>query len=414
MVEPTQPSTTLAQHTPSWLSIGGAYRFRFEGRQGNGYVEGNDESYGLGRLLVNIGIKPKPWLNFYFQGQDSRAPGKENATPFFRDPFDLRQAFVVVGEPEKGWATFKGGRQDINYGTQRLVGALDWGNTARQFDAGKLTLGKKDMSVDIFAASLVRIDPNAFNKSGHGDNLHGIYGKLNKLMSKTTFEPYLLWKQHNTVIGEIPLAGDADIFTGGFRWVRPLPGGFDGAMEVVRQFGTFANDDVSAWAGYWILGYTPPGWALSPRFSGEFAYATGDKDPNDGKRQTFDQLYPTAHLYHGIADRVGWRNIKDVRAGASIQPHRKVKVAADFFSFWLANRNDGLYGASGRLSVPAPVGGALSSHVGWEFDVTTIYKPKPHITVGGGIGHLIPGDFLKQNTPGASHTFPYVFLNYVL
>ena len=219
-------------------------------------------------------MQPKPWVKFFFQGQDARAPGKNNANQVFRDPFDIRQAYVQFGDPENGWVTVRGGRQELKYGAQRLVGPLNWTNTARQFDAVKLTLGKKDMSVDVFAASVVRIDQHAPNRRRDGNNLHGIYGQLNRLIPKTIIEPYTFWKTTPRVLGENGSLGDADLFTSGLRVVRPLPGGFDSSMEMARQFGTFAGDNVSAWAGYWILGYTLPAVPLTPRLSARISIFT--------------------------------------------------------------------------------------------------------------------------------------------
>ena len=404
----------LDRNTPEWLSLGVTYRVRAEGRRGNGFKEGNDDAYGLGRLLVDIGVKPSSWLRFHFQGQDSRAPGKQNAGPVFRDPFDVRQGWVEIGDPERGWVRLRAGRQELNFGAQRLVGPLDWTNTARQFDAAKLTFGKKDLNVDLFASSLVELDPDGFNRSGRGQDLHGAYGNLNRLVGKGALEPFMLWKVNLRDVTEAGSIGRADIYTGGFRFVRPLPGNFDFQAEFARQFGSVLTDDISAWGAYGVLGHTLKQVAWTPRVSIEYQYGSGDPNPNDGKRQTFDQLYPTGHLYQGTADRIGWRNVKDVRGGVDFKPHPKFSFKIDYFSFWLANRNDHLYAVNGKIAVPAPAGGARNSHVGREIDAILTWKPAGHIALGAGVGHFFPGKFLKQTTPGAGHTFPFVFLNYVM
>ena len=409
-----RPSNALNRATPDWLTIGSSYRFRMEGRTGIGYQSGADDAYGLGRMNVNVGIKPKPWLNLYFQGQDSRAPGKENPAGFFRDSFDIRQAYVELGNQETYKTSLRVGRQELKYGAQRLIGPLDWGNTARQFDAVKVTFGGTDTNVDLFAASVVRIDPDGLNRRRDGQNLHGAYAALNKLMPNTTFETYLLWKTTPLVIGESGSPGDADIYTAGFRLVKPLPKGFDAETEVAGQFGSFAGDDVSAWGAYGILGYTAGSFPWKPRFSVEYQYGSGDDDPTDGKRGTFDQLFPTGHLYQGLADQVGWRNVSDVRAGVALELHSRLRLNFDYFSFWLANGNDHFYGVGGAVAVRRPMQGAGNKHIGEEFDAILVYKPAPHVTFGGGVGRFFPGAFLKQSTPGAAHTFPYVFVNYVL
>jgi hypothetical protein len=413
-IDQGRPVAQLSEEAPNWLELGVAYRFRFEDREGNGFRADSGEGYGLGRLLVDVGVKPKSWLNFHFQGQDARAPGKDNATGLFRDPFDIRQAWVQVGDAENGLVHARVGRQELLYGKQRLVGPLDWTNTARQFDAAKLTIGKKALHVDLFAASVVVIDPHDWNKRRDGNNLHGAYATLDGLLDKGALEVYTLWKTNPLVIDALGRLGSQDLYTSGVRLERPLGAGFDMETEWARQYGQFGAEDISAWGAYAVLGYAPPGWRWSPRFSTEYQYGSGDGDPGDGRRKTFDQLYPTGHLYQGTADRIGWQNVEDVRAGVAIKPHAKLGLNFDYFDFWLASKRDNMYAVNGAIAVRAPEGGARSSHVGQELDAMLTWKPAAQATVGAGLGYFLTGDFLRETTPGRRHVFTYLFLNYVL
>jgi len=412
--DPARPVQTLNQRTPEWLSVGAAYRFRTESRAGDGFRTGASDSYGLSRLLVDLGVEPRSWLRFQFQGQDARAPGKQNANPVFRDPFDVRQAWVRLGDPKRHRVHATVGRQELKYGAQRLVGPLDWTNTARQFDAAKLTIGRDDLSVDLFAASVVRIDDDAFNRRRDGANLHGFHARLDRWVKKGVLEAYTFWKTDPRSTAELGGAGDADLFTSGFRLTRDLPRGFDFETEMATQFGDRAGDDIAAWGGYWIGGYRVAGAAWKPRLSVEYQYGSGDGDPRDGRVGTFDQLFPTGHLYQGVADRVGWRNIHDVRTGLQVEPYKDVSLTLDYFAFWLASRQDHLYGVDGRIAVRAPAGGAEHSYVGSEVDGGASWKLRSHLTTGGGLGVFVPGAFLRESTPGRRHLFGYLFVNYVL
>ncbi len=413
-LKPPRPAQAASDAAPNWLTIGAQYRFRFENRTGDGFRTDSSDGYGLGRLLIDVGVKPSSTLEFHFQGQDARAPGKNAAGAIFRDPFDIRQAWVQIGSPEKSWIRAKVGRQELLYGAQRLVGPLDWLNTARQFDAVKLNVGKKDLNVDVFASSVVVIDPSGLNRRRDGSNLHGAYANLNRLVGGGTLDAYSLWKTAPLVIGSGGRTGDLDLLTTGFRYTRKLDGGLDVETEMAAQTGSFARDDVSAWGGYWILGYTAAEVQWSPRFSAEYQYGSGDGDPNDSTMGTFDQLFPTGHLYQGTADRIGWRNVSDVRAGVQLKPTAKLNLSLDYFSFWLASRRDHLYAVSGSIAVRSPVGGAVDSHVGQEVDATMIWKPAAHTTFGAGFGYFFIGSFLRETTPGHRHTFGYLLLNYVL
>jgi len=147
-------------------------------------------------------------------------------------------------------------------------------------------------------------------------------------------------------------------------------------------------------------------------FTGEYNYASGDADPTDGTRGTFDQLYPTGHDKYGLADQVGWRNIHHLRTGVDVTPMKALLLTASYHSWWLAERNDALYSAGSAVIARAP-GGAISRHVGQEIDVQASRPITPHVQVSGGYAYIFPGAFLKQTTPGASYGYPYVMATYV-
>ncbi len=58
-------------------------------------------------------------------------------------------------------------------------------------------------------------------------------------------------------------------------------------------------------------------------------------------------------------------------------------------------------------------GGAASTHVGQEIDVQLTRAIDPQILVAGGYAHMFTGPFLKEATPGADYSYPYVMVTYV-
>ena len=123
-----------------------------------------------------------------------------------------------------------------------------------------------------------------------------------------------------------------------------MPARLDYGIEMAMQRGSLGTDDVDAWAGHWQLRETLPG-AMTPRLTGEYNYASGDADPADGARGTFDQLYPTPHDKYGLADQIGWKNVHHVRAGFELTPIRALPVTTNYHSWWLAETRDALYNA---------------------------------------------------------------------
>lgn len=404
----------IAETTPDFLSLSGEFRVRTESRQGLGYRQGSNDTYNLVRVRVNIGVEPTSWLRFGFQGQDVRAPGIRGGLPnigSFRDPFDVRQAYVEFGG-DKSPVRLTAGRQLLMFGDQRLVGALDWANTSRAFDAVNLQIQGAGAKVNVFSASVVQNDPGRrINQSAEGNNLHGIYAAVGNIVPGSTLEPYLLWQTTPATVNELGVAGDLDRYTGGVRlWGKGL-GPWDYNAALVRQWGDAAGAAIGAWGFYAELGYTldAPG---KPRLYSEYTFGSGDADPADGKVGGFVDLFPTAHLWYGYNDLVGWRNIKNLRLGVQLQPCAKVGLRFDYHSFHRVERNDGLYNVAGRLTVAAPSGGAADMKIGDEFNATFTIPLTSVLTLGGGSGYMIPGPFLQANTPGHGNTFSFLFFTY--
>ena len=411
------PATTerrVGNELPSWVSLSGELRGRFEGRQSLGYRKGNDDGYGLIRTRLDLGITPASWLKFGFQGQDASAPGIRDGLSnigVFRDGFDLRQAYARIGN-EQSPVALTVGRQVLAYGDQRLIGALNWTNTSRAFDAVKLQFQGDGVRFDVFSAQVVQNDPAVrINRSREGNNLHGIYGAIENVLPGSTLEPYLLWQSTRSVVNELNQRGDLNRYTMGLRaWAKGL-GPWDYNMALVQQRGDLAGAEIQAWGYYAELGYSVDAEA-SPRLYVHYNFGSGDEDGSDGRVGGFVDIYPTAHFLYGYNDLVGWRNMKNIRLGAEFKPHPKFGLQFDFHSFWLVTGNDALYNVSGGLSVAPPPGGAADLKIGNELDAVFTVPVSKAVNLSGGIGYMFPGPYLKANTPGDGNTFTYLVASY--
>jgi len=405
---PNRVNTVL----PSWLRVRGEFRERFEGFDGASFIDGRDDYYALSRVRVNATITPSKSLSFQANVQDARVADKQigPTTAPFRGPFDLRTGFADVGSGTAPVA-FRLGRQELAFGEQRLLGHLAWVNTGRTWDAARVILRSKAFQADVFGASLVRSLPDEFDKSGNGNRLAGVYATTTKLVPNASVEPFAFYRRDVNLRSELGAIGNLHQTTVGTRVAGKLPARLDYSVEMALQRGSLADDSVHAWAGHWQIRESQPG-AGSLKLISEYNFASGDDNPTDGTRATFDQLYPTGHDKLGLADQVGWRNVRHVREGVEFTPIKATPFSVSYHSWWLADRNDALYAASGALLARVP-GGAADSHVGQELDVQMSRALTPQIQMAAGYAHLFTGAFLKQATPGASYSQPYVMVTYV-
>ena len=400
------------QPEPPVMVLRAEVRERFEGFDGLGFNDTRDDLYWLTRVRVNATVTPSRLFSFQAQVQDARVTRKTvgpTGAPF-KAPFDLRTAFADIGAAT-GRVSLRVGRQELVYGEQRLVGHVSWLNAARTFDAARVTLRTKAFQVDTFAASVVRILDGDFDRSGAGNRFAGAYLTTGTLIPQGTVEPYVFCKRDVNLRSELGAIDDLQSTTTGVRLAGRLPGRIDYGVEMALQRGSLGGDEVRAWAGHWQLRESLPGWGAA-KLTGEYNFASGDEDPADGVRGTFDQLYPTPHDKYGLADQIGWKNIHHARAGFELTPLKGVPVTANYHSWWLAEPRDGIYTA-GSASLARLPAGAADRHVGQELDVQVTRALTPHLQVGAGYAHIFTGPFLKAATPGASYSHPYVMATYV-
>jgi Alginate export len=401
----------LNEVLPWWLRVRGEFRERIEAFDNSGFVDERDDTYYLSRFRFTA-TATRSNVSATVQVHDARVGDKHvgpTASPF-KAALDIRQAFVDLGTAKTPLAA-RLGRQDIVFGDQRLVGHANWLNSGRSFDAARLTLKSKMANVDLFAASVVRILDDEFDKSGNGNRFAGAYVSSSRWVAKGTAEPYLFWRRDVRLRAESGATGSLQQVTTGLRLVGALPARLDYNVEMDLQRGSLATDSVRAWAGHWQLRRTLAA-KLAPHLTAEFNYASGDTDPTDGVRGTFDQLYPTAHDKYGLADQVGWRNIQHVRAGIDVTPVKATPITVNYHSYWLAQARDGLYAASGALLARIPTG-ATNTHVGQELDVQVTRPLFPQLLLSAGYSHLFAGQFLKDATPGKSYSGPFIMATYV-
>ena len=421
------PPTAFANITPpTWMRVGIEHRGRLEGFTGAGFADNREDLYWLNRFRVTARISMKPWLSAAAQAQDARVEGRNGATTGapFRDQLDLRLAHVDIGTLDKSRFALRGGRQELVFGDQRLVGHGNWLNTARSFDGVRAVFRHKNLRVDAFAASVVAIQMDDVNRSGRGNYLYGADAPLTVLPYGGVIEPYVFVRTAEQLPTETGHAGDLTSATSGVRFVGKLSARTDYNLETAIQRGSLGSDTITAWAAHALVGRTIPIGSKTYRAFGEYNFASGDDTPGDGARGTFDQLYPTGHDKYGLADQVGWKNIHHLRTGIEARPHAKLALAGSYHSFWLASATDALYNAGGAVLARMPAGlraeavtakaGAAHRHVGQELDIQATYTPSPRIQLTGGYAHMFTGAFLKAATPGRSYTAPYVMVTTML
>ena len=402
------PVGMLQEALPSWLQIGAQTRARFENPVSLAFTPGSSDSLVLSRVRLDVGVRPVRQLRFYLQVHDSRAWGYDarGSMSSVQNPLDWRQGYAEYTSGEARGVQARFGRQEIQLGAGRLIGAPDWSNIGRSFDAARIALYRPGYRADLIAGSVVQVDARRSDRHKPGEHLYGGYGAITRWVKAANIQPYLLLKTALNCVAERGAVNDGKVYTAGLRWEGTLPGRFDYSFEFAGQWGNWASDRLRARAGAYTLGWKPVVSALKPRLTFDFSHASGDSNSKDGSRGTFDQLYSSNHGLMGITDQTGWRNVRMPKAGFEINPTAKLKTSADYREIHLATVQDGFYAGGGSRTVLNRL--ATSRRVGGELDLTAAYQLTKTMIVGAGVGRLFAGAYLRQSGRPGSYTYPYV------
>lgn len=404
--------------------FGAQVRVRFESKSGfavpgvPGAVDFSDaapdNNYWLFREKVHLGWKPCPWFTAFAEARDSRTVFDKRTPEPEEDVLDLHQAWVALGNAREFPLTLKVGRQELSYGDERLVGAFDWNNLGRVFDAAKARFERDTLWVDAFVGRVVLANDDHFNVANDYDWFWGAYASSRALVPKQETQLYFLARNTGpdspTATTGRPQAGGPaarDIYTVGLR-VKSLPGAFGGwdyEAELAGQFGDFYDSgagrrlDHEAFAAHVAGGYTWSQTQFAPRLGLEYNYASGDNDPTDGRHRTFENLFPTNHKFYGYMDFFSWQNLHNVRFAASLKPAKGVTVTADYHLFWLADTHDFFYAASG---LPRRTGGygiapGNDNFVGSEINLVATCALGRVGALQAGYGHFFRGDYVRES-----------------
>ena len=404
----------LRTQSPEWSpwDLGGQFRIRYEWFEGgspaapaNDFQKrgaDNQNDYLWTREKLHLGYNAK-WFNAYVEGRNSNATGDDDSHNPGEDRFDLQQAYLTLGNAKEFPVTAKLGRQEFVYGDERLIGASDWSNTGRVFDAAKLRYEDKNFWLDAFVSHLVLPVDGEFNNDDSHDWFSGFYASSKTLLPVQETQLYFLAR--NVTPGSPAGTSARDIYSVGGR-VKSLPGklkGWDYAAELVKQFGSIVQNgerrEQDAWAASVGSGYTWANVFATPRLGFEYNFSTGDHNASDGKSETLDNLFPTNHKFYGTMDFVSWRNIHNPRLTFSVKPHKKLTASLDYHVFWLADTHDSFYpqAGAGRSGKGYGKNSAYDSFVGSEIDLDFNYAVAPWAGLRGGYGHFFPGSYVDSS-----------------
>jgi hypothetical protein len=372
------------------LSLGGELRLRTELSNGALTRPDRDRQALLVRQLAHADFRLGSSLRVFVQGGTLQALGEPQPFPAIQqNDGDLSQLFIDY-QIRSGLRTalVRLGRQEMAFGSQRLIALRDGPNQRLAFDGVRMRLEAGQGSVDAFVAWPVQARRGLLDDtSGAEDRLAGVY-VTQQIAGALKADLYLLERRQNADSLLAP-------------WVRQSFGvrlfgrrsGFDWDIEAVIQRGFAGGQRIRAWTLASDVGFTVGATALDPRISLKVDLASGDRRPGDGVSGTFDPLYPKLP-YFSEANLVVPANLVDINPGISMRPQPSLLLSANWDFLWRHRLADAIYTAP--LAVVQGSSGQGGRYIGDQKVLTADWTVNRHLRLYGQAVSFRPGQTVRQ------------------
>lgn len=396
------------------FSFSGSYRLRGEVMNDyniKSFATGKQDDFVISRLRADFDLRLSTKLKLHMQLQDSRAFGfslpnsqLQGNNPV-RDYLDINQLNISF---DNGLIKLKIGRQQLFYRDSRVFGPGNWGNTGRYvWDAGVLSFITEYFNSDIIFGKYVFHNPDIWPNNFFNDQVPTAFALYNTI-KHLPFDLdvfYVLKKDNRGITSGESGKGNLTSHSLGF-WLKGNFAQLEYCAMFAEQFGKFGADEISSSGLFLSLGYNfNINW--KPNIEIQYTYGSGDKDPFDGKNNTFDGIFGGADSkLYGWMNIFFWKNLTEFRVNLSATPIKDLTFHVEYHYCRLTESKDAWY-FPGNV-IRRDITGNSGMELGHEFDLSLGSKILKNVEVLTGYSFLIPGEFIKNT--GSSPSANWYFL----
>lgn len=387
------------------LDIGGELRLRYHNEKNiRGFgLTGRDDNFWLTRYRMFANYRMSDTIRLYGEYLYADSGGETfNNRDSEENRGEIQNLFFDAKLTER--MTLRIGRQELLFGSQRLVSPFDWANARVTFDGARFLYKGCVWNVDGFFTHPV--NRTAANESKIDDpnediDFYGLYATRDDL-AIGTFDAYYLGLDNGVF--------DFNYHTLAARLVGNSANGLLYEFEGGVQFGENSPGYGDHRAGFFTGGlgrelrvciggshWKPTIWFWYDWASG------GDNVPAARGDNGFDHLYPQAHRYLGLIDLFGRRNINDVNAQFFAPLGSRTTLLLWYHYFFLDQKTTPY---DINMTPYNPANPAGDRQLGHEIDVVLSIDINPRHNLLFGYSYFAAGDYYTSTAGIPSATPP--------
>jgi len=406
----------LSLGNPGWfLTLAGEARERYEllNHPSFGSAPTDNNGYLLQRYLFSSDFHLGPRFRIFTELQSGLEAGRNGGPRLTdEDKLDVHQAFVDVRLLSRKNQNLKlrVGRQEVRFGTGRLISPGEGLNVRRSLDGARVIYETGPWTWNLTALRLVNVSPGYFDDVP--DHSQSFWGA-------GVIGPHPIWKGANFTVYYLGADRKHAAFDRGVgRAIREtlgsrswtVSGPWDLSYEGIFQWGSFQGEPIRAWALSSESGFTMslPGW--KPRIGLHADATSGDRGTGRRPLGSFDPLFPSSTAYPDPSGILGPTNLIVVEPTLKLQIVPQVSMTLATASFLRESLTDGIYGIF--LNPLRPSGLSTARYVATQSSATLSWRISRHATAVWFYEHFFNGQFLTQSPPFRTVNFFNSTLSY--
>jgi hypothetical protein len=392
----------IADKGSTYLSFGGELRYQYFNIRNEDWKDVPKDDYLFSRFLLHSDLHIKNSVRLFVQFQSSMANGKISGNSAVdENTFDLHQAFIDVNSKDRK-AILRLGRQELSYGSQRLLSVRELPNNRQSFDAIRGLFSFRNSSADVFLSRYVTARKGIFDDLSNKElHLWGLYIVHEKVPLLKNIDLYYLGMRKSKAAYHDGFGKELRHSLGTRIWDNNPIWKYD--FEGLYQFGDFAGKTITAWTLSTNTTYQFSNLVFQPELGLKAELISGDRQKGDGKLQTFNPLFPKG-AYFGLAALIGPSNLFDIHPSLALELVKtKLVWTTDYAAFWRKSKNDGIYATN--ISLIYPSGNSPHQFIGHQLATEFTFTPNPFALFRFEATHFTTGSYLKDVSSGKNLLF---------
>jgi len=386
----------------SYINFGGEDRERVEHFSTPlfGLTPRTTTTYDLHRLLFEGDLHVSDRFRTFIQFSNHQVTSASLSPGTDVDQIDLQQGFADLKTPvgQDSSLTFRGGRQEMEFGVGRLIDVREGPNIRLSWDGGRAFYQSPDLRVDAFVTKPVIPVPGFYPGFGYfgahfdrGTSFWGLYGVTPiRAVPGLNDDFYYLGIDRENVTFNTSTANETRHTLGTRLWGEA--GAWDYDTEAAFQFGEFGSRDIRAWTLASNTGYTLQNVWGKPRLGLQADTASGGG--NHGPLMSFDPLFPK-FAYFTEAAITAPINFIDAYPSVTIQPRYNFAVMAGVNVLWRYSTLDAFYSTfTGPIDPLVPGSANNKRLLGAQSNLHAEWQVTPHLNINAVYVHFWTAGFL--------------------